>query len=155
MPKIFTRVMKNGVPFYPVLAIALGILVGALLNVILPLFIKGADSIFVYVYSASILPGMIPWFMILISHIRFRKLHPEKVEGHPFKMPGGTVASAITILFLLVVLVGMLFNKETVVSVVIGIIFLAAVTVYYLFADIIKMMDSEKLNRILNKSYYK
>ena len=38
--KIFTRVMKNGVPFYPVLAIALGILVGALLNVILPLFIK-------------------------------------------------------------------------------------------------------------------
>ena len=154
MPKIFTRVMKNGVPFYPVLAIALGILVGALLNVILPLFIKGADSIFVYVYSASILPGMIPWFMILISHIRFRKLHPEKVEGHPFKMPGGTVASAITILFLLVVLVGMLFNKETVVSVVIGIIFLAAVTVYY-FADIIKMMDSEKLNRILNKSYYK
>lgn len=124
MPKIFTRVMKNGVPFYPVLAIALGILVGALLNVILPLFIKGADSIFVYVYSASILPGMIPWFMILISHIRFRKLHPEKVEGHPFKMPGGTVASAITILFLLVVLVGMLFNKETVVSVVIGIIFL-------------------------------
>ena len=41
--------MKNGVPFYPVLAIALGILVGALLNVILPLFIKGADSIFVYV----------------------------------------------------------------------------------------------------------
>ena len=53
-------------------------------------------------------------------------------------MPGGTFASAITILFLLVVLVGMLFNKETVISVVIGIIFLAAVTVYYLFADIIK-----------------
>ena len=46
-------------------------------------------------------------------------------------MPGGTVASAITILFLLVVLVGMLFNKETVVSVVIGIIFLVMVTVYY------------------------
>ena len=39
-------------------------------------------------------------------------------------MPGGTFASAITILFLLVVLVGMLFNKETVISVVIGIIFL-------------------------------
>ena len=49
MPKIFTRVMKNGVPFYPVLAIALGILVGALLNVILPLFIKGAD-VFSYMF---------------------------------------------------------------------------------------------------------
>ena len=66
--------MKNGVPIWTVTAIAIGILVGALLNVILPLFIKGADSIFVYVYSASILPGMVPWFMILISHLRFRKI---------------------------------------------------------------------------------
>ena len=74
LPKFFRKVMKNGVPIWTVTAIAIGILVGALLNVILPLFIKGADSIFVYVYSASILPGMVPWFMILISHLRFRKI---------------------------------------------------------------------------------
>lgn len=60
MPKVFTKVMKNGVPFYTVFAVSMGILIGALLNVILPLIIDGADSIFVYVYSASILPGMIP-----------------------------------------------------------------------------------------------
>lgn len=66
MPKVFTKVMKNGVPFYTVFAVSMGILIGALLNVILPLIIDGADSIFVYVYSASILPGMIPWFMILV-----------------------------------------------------------------------------------------
>ncbi|MDN3166353.1 amino acid permease, partial [Enterococcus faecalis] len=72
MPKVFTKVMKNGVPFYTVFAVSMGILIGALLNVILPLIIDGADSIFVYVYSASILPGMIPWFMILFSHLRFR-----------------------------------------------------------------------------------
>ncbi|QSF52121.1 amino acid permease [Staphylococcus sp. SB1-57] len=131
LPKIFTKVMKNGVPLYTVLAISTGILIGALLNVILPMFIKGADSIFVYVYSASILPGMIPWFMILFSHIRFRKLHPEETKNHPFKMPGGMVASYLTIAFLVIVLIGMLFNKETVVSVVIGIIFLAIVTIYY------------------------
>lgn len=131
LPKIFTKVMKNGVPLYTVLAISTGILIGALLNVILPMFIKGADSIFVYVYSASILPGMIPWFMILFSHIHFRKLHPEETKNHPFKMPGGMVASYLTIAFLVIVLIGMLFNKETVVSVVIGIIFLAIVTIYY------------------------
>lgn len=74
LPKFFGKVMKNGVPLWTVLAIAIGILIGALLNVILPLFIKGADSVFVYVYSASILPGMVPWFMILISHLRFRKI---------------------------------------------------------------------------------
>ena len=49
MPKIFTRVMKNGVPFYPVLAIALGILVGALLNVILPYSLK-VQIVFSYMF---------------------------------------------------------------------------------------------------------
>ena len=144
MPKIFTKVMKNGVPVYTVMAVSLGILIGALLNVILPLLIKGADSIFVYVYSASILPGMIPWFMILFSHLRFRKLHPEQVEGHPFKMPGGAFSNYITIAFLVIVLIGMLFNKETVVSVLIGIVFLAAVTIYY-------FIRYNKNNRSVNK----
>lgn len=74
---------------------------------------------------------MIPWFMILFSHLRFRKLHPEEVKNHPFKMPGGAFANYLTIAFLILVLIGMLFNKETVVSVVIGIVFLAVVTLYY------------------------
>ncbi|MEI1763232.1 amino acid permease [Staphylococcus aureus] len=131
MPKIFTKTMRNGVPLYTVVAVSLGILIGALLNVILPLYIDGAKSIFVYVYSASILPGMIPWFMILFSHLRFRKLHPEEVEGHPFKMPGGAVTNYLTILFLILVLVGMVFNVETRISVLIGVIFLTIVTIYY------------------------
>lgn len=131
MPKIFTKIMRNGVPLYTVVTVSLGILIGALLNVILPLYIDGAKSIFVYVYSASILPGMIPWFMILFSHLRFRKLHPEEVEGHPFKMPGGAVSNYLTILFLILVLVGMVFNVETRISVLIGVIFLTIVTIYY------------------------
>ncbi|MDW4185803.1 amino acid permease [Staphylococcus saprophyticus] len=131
LPKFFGKVMKNGVPIWTVLAIAIGILIGALLNVILPLFIKGADSIFVYVYSASILPGMVPWFMILISHLRFRKNHPDELDGHPFKMPGGAITNYITMAFFIMVLIGMLFNKETVVSVVIGIIFLLFMTLFF------------------------
>ncbi|MBN6202438.1 amino acid permease [Staphylococcus saprophyticus] len=131
LPKFFGKVMKNGVPIWTVLAIAIGILIGALLNVILPLFIKGADSIFVYVYSASILPGMVPWFMILISHLRFRKNHPDELYGHPFKMPGGAITNYITMAFFIMVLIGMLFNKETVVSVVIGIIFLLFMTLFF------------------------
>ena len=38
-------------------------------------------------------------------------------------MPGGAFANYLTIAFLILVLIGMLFNKETVVSVVIGIVF--------------------------------
>lgn len=145
LPKFFGKVMKNGVPVWTVLAIATGILIGALLNVILPLFIKGADSVFVYVYSASILPGMVPWFMILISHLRFRKNHPEEVEGHPFKMPGGAFTNYITMAFFIMVLIGMLFNKETVVSVVIGIVFLLFITMFFFLKGYHKLSKDQQL----------
>ncbi|MEI5740205.1 gamma-aminobutyrate permease, partial [Staphylococcus aureus] len=56
---------------------------------------------------------------------------PEEVEGHPFKMPGGAVTNYLTILFLILVLVGMVFNVETRISVLIGVIFLTIVTIYY------------------------
>ncbi|HLR19208.1 MAG TPA: amino acid permease [Staphylococcus sp.] len=143
MPKFFTKVMKNGVPIWTVTAISIGILIGALLNVILPLFIKGADSVFVYVYSASILPGMVPWFMILISHLKFRKRSPELVEGHPFKMPGGSVTNYLTMAFFITVLIGMLFNKETVVSVVIGIVFLSSMAIFYFLKGYHKISEDE------------
>ncbi|MDW8542831.1 amino acid permease [Staphylococcus sp. KG4-3] len=145
LPKFFGTVMKNGVPMWTVLAIATGILIGALLNVILPLFIKGADSVFVYVYSASILPGMVPWFMILISHLRFRKNHPEELEGHPFKMPGGAFTNYITMAFFIMVLIGMLFNKETVVSVIIGIAFLLFMTMFFFLKGYHKLSKDQQL----------
>ncbi len=53
------------------------------------------------------------------------------MEGDPFKMPGGAVTNDSTILFLILVLVGMVFNVETRVSVLIGVIFLTIVTIYY------------------------
>ena len=80
MPRIFTKVMRTGVPFFAVLAISVGIFVGVILNIVLPLIIDGSENIFVYVYSASILPGMVPWFMILLSHIRFRKKSSRRIR---------------------------------------------------------------------------
>ncbi|MCR1873192.1 amino acid permease [Mammaliicoccus lentus] len=131
MPRIFTKVMRTGVPFFAVLAISVGIFVGVILNIVLPLIIDGSENIFVYVYSASILPGMVPWFMILLSHIRFRKNHPEELDGHPFKMPGAPFTNYITLAFFVLVLIGMLFNAETRVSVIIGIVFLSLMIVIY------------------------
>ena len=52
--------------------------------------------------------------MILISHIRFENYIQNRLKNHPFKMPGGTISSVMTIIFLLIVLIGMLFNKDTV-----------------------------------------
>lgn len=131
MPRIFTKVMKTGVPFFAVLAISIGIFVGVILNIVLPLVIDGSENIFVYVYSASILPGMVPWFMILFSHIQFRRNHSDEIKDHPFKMPFAPYSNYLTLGFFILVLIGMLFNLETRVSVIIGIVFLSVITIVY------------------------
>ncbi|VEA44253.1 amino acid permease [Salmonella enterica subsp. enterica] len=68
----------------PVAGVALSILillVGSCLNYIIP----NPQRVFVYVYSASVLPGMVPWFVILISQLRFRRAHKEAIADHPFR----------------------------------------------------------------------
>ncbi|CAN2253489.1 amino acid permease [Bacillus vallismortis] len=127
-PKFFTKISRNGVPLYGTIAVMIGLAVGVVLNYIAP------PKIFVYVYSASVLPGMIPWFVILISHIGFKKAKGAALDKHPFKMPFAPFTNYVTIAFLLMVLVGMWFNDDTRISLVVGVIFLALVVIsYYVF----------------------
>jgi len=127
-PKFFTKISRNGVPLYGTIAVLIGLAIGVVLNYIAP------PNIFVYVYSASVLPGMIPWFVILLSHIGFRKAKGAEIDKHPFKMPFAPVTNYLTIGFLLMVLVGMWFNNDTRVSLIVGVIFLAVVAAsYYAF----------------------
>ncbi|MCY7781775.1 MULTISPECIES: amino acid permease [unclassified Bacillus (in: firmicutes)] len=127
-PKFFTKISRNGVPLYGTIAVLIGLAVGVVLNYIAP------PKIFVYVYSASVLPGMIPWFIILISHIGFRKAKGAALDHHPFKMPFAPFTNYVTIAFLLMVLVGMWFNDDTRISLIVGVIFLALVVIsYYVF----------------------
>ncbi len=46
-------------------------------------------------------------------------------------MPGGAVTNYLTILFLILVFIGVGINVETRISVLIGVIFLTIVTIYY------------------------
>ena len=127
-PKIFTKLSSNGVPLLSTIGVLIGLAVGIILSYIAP------KNLFVYVYSASVLPGMIPWFVILISQIRFRKAEGDKMDKHPFKMPFTPVSNYLTIAFLVLILIAMWFNKDTRVSLVVGIIFLALISIsYYAF----------------------
>lgn len=131
LPHKFTLLGRNGIPIYSVLAVSFGILLGVILNVVLPLIYKDASSIFVKVFSASILPGMIPWFVILVSQIKFRKVHQEKYADHPFKMPFSPYTNYLTLFFLFVVLIFMFLNSETRVSVIVGVIFILFLVIIY------------------------
>lgn len=131
LPKRFLKLNRHGVPFYAVGAISLGILIGVILNAILPLVYPQAGNVFVLVYSSSVLPGMVPWFVILISQIAFRKQHAEKMATHPFKMPWSPYSNYITLAMLCVTLVFMFINPETRISLIVGLIFLVLMIVIY------------------------
>lgn len=127
LPAAMAKVSRHGVPVAGVaLSIAI-LLIGSCLNYIIP----NPQRVFVYVYSASVLPGMVPWFVILISQLRFRRAHKDAMISHPFRSIMFPWANYLTMAFLVCVLIGMYLNEDTRMSLFVGIIFLLAVTLVY------------------------
>ena len=86
-PKTFGHVSKRIVPSHAIIGITSGIFIGFMLNVLAQFLNKSLANIFVIVYSSSVLPGMVAWFVILLAELRFRRKNPHLMENHPFKLP--------------------------------------------------------------------
>ena len=127
----FSKLSKRVVPNVAILTIAGWILVGFVLNTILTQMSKTASNLFVIVYSASVLPGMVPWFVILISELHFRKQNPNLMENHPFKMPLFPLYNYFATAALLLILAFMFINPDTRISVSVGVIFLVIMSIIY------------------------
>ena len=86
-PKTFKYVSKRIVPSHAIIGITSVIFLGFMLNVIIQFFNKSLANVFVIIYSSSVLPGMVAWFVILLAELRFRRKNPHLMEKHPFKLP--------------------------------------------------------------------
>ena len=127
LPVALTKLSASGVPVNCIAITIICLLVGSALNYLIP----NPQQVFVYVYSASVLPGMMPWFVVLISQIYFRRAHKEAMKTHTFKSFMFPYVNYLTIGFLICVLVGMGINPDTRISLLVGMIFLAAVSLCY------------------------
>lgn len=127
VPAFLGSVSKSGVPVYGIALSIAVLLIGSCLNYLIP----NPEQVFVYVYSASVLPGMVPWFVVLISQLRFREAHAEKLKDHPFKSILFPYTNYLTLAFLACVLVGMAINPDTRISLLVGGIFIAAISLIY------------------------
>ncbi|HHR5901775.1 TPA: bifunctional threonine/serine APC transporter ThrP [Providencia alcalifaciens] len=127
LPSSLLKLTKNGVPARCVGFTILCLVAGSSLNYIIP----NPEQVFVYVYSASVLPGMVPWLVILTSQLRFRKQNQQHMAGHTFKSILFPWVNYATLLFLACVLVGMAINPETRLSLIVGAIFLLTVSGLY------------------------
>lgn len=141
LPASLTKLSANGVPVNCIAVTIACLLVGSGLNYLIP----NPQAVFVYVYSASVLPGMVPWFVVLISQLYFRRAHKEAIKTHSFKSIMFPYVNYLTIAFLVCVLIGMGINPDTRISLLVGAIFLAAVSLcYFVFGMHKKHHPAEK-----------
>ena len=106
-PKTFGKLSKRIVPDRAIVGITSGILIGFILNLIMSTMNKSMGELFVVVYSSSVLPGMVAWFVILISELKFRKNNSHLMAEHPFKLPLYPYSNYFAFAMLLVIVVFM------------------------------------------------
>ena len=131
-PQIFHHISKRIVPDRAIMGISSGIFIGFILNSIASQFNHSAQDLFVIVFSSSVLPGMIPWFVILLAELRFRKHNAELLKDHPFTLPLYPFSNYFAFVMLLVIVAFMFINPETRISVIAGAVVLILAAVVYL-----------------------
>ena len=130
-PRILSKVSKHKIPNVAILAISFGIFLGFILNMIMSALNKSMANLFVIIFSSSILPGMVPWFVILLAELRFRENNPDILKDHPFKLPLYPFSNYLALFSLIVIVLFMFINPDTRVSVSIGAgLLLIAIIVY-------------------------
>ena len=131
-PNTFGKLSKRIVPDRAIVGITSGILIGFILNLIMSTMNKSMGELFVVVYSSSVLPGMVAWFVILISELKFRKNNSHLMAEHPFKLPLYPYSNYFAFAMLLVIVVFMFINPETRISVGVGAGVLVLASIVYM-----------------------
>lgn len=125
-PKAYSKLNKNGVPSFAVIATAGALLVGVLLNYIVP------AKVFIWVTSISTFGAIWTWAMILLSQIRFRKgLSLEQKQGLKYKMPLYPFTSYLSLAFLIGVVALMAYFPDTRIALIVGPLWLVILVVFY------------------------
>ena len=138
-PKTFGYVSKRIVPSHAIIGITSGIFVGFMLNVLAQFLNKSLANVFVIVYSSSVLPGMVAWFVILLAELRFRRKNPHLMENHPFKLPLYPYSNYFALIMMAAMIRFRSFNPETQISVAVG----AAVLIIAALVYVVKHRKDE------------
>jgi amino acid transporter, AAT family len=125
-PDKFGKLTKNGVPGIAVLASAGVLLLGVVLNYIVP------AKVFTWVTSIATFGAIWTWAVILLSQIRFRKsLKQHEQKKLKYKVPFFPFTSYLSLAFLAFVIVLMAYGSDTRIAVIIGPLWLGFLTLFY------------------------
>ncbi|MDB6160360.1 MAG: D-serine/D-alanine/glycine transporter [Gammaproteobacteria bacterium] len=107
-PKAFGRLSKRHVPAVGVHASAAVMLIGVILNYMVP------KEVFTWVTSISLIGTLWTWIIIMYSHSKYRQAAQEgRVRAVSYKMPAWPFANWAVIIFLLIVAAMFALDADT------------------------------------------
>jgi amino acid transporter, AAT family len=125
-PKKLGMVNKNGVPSKAVLVTAGALLIGVVLNYLVP------AKVFTWVTAISTFGAIWTWSMILLSQIKYRKgLTKEQLGGLKYKMPLFPFTSYFALAFLILVVGLMAYFPDTRIALIVGPLWLGILVAFY------------------------
>ncbi|MGJ7910199.1 alanine permease AlaP [Neobacillus sp. LXY-1] len=137
-PKRFGKVTRNGVPGMAVLASAAALLIGVVLNYVVP------AKVFTWVTSIATFGAIWTWGIILLSQIRYRKtLRPDEIKQLKYKVPLFPISSYVALAFLALVIGLMAYDADTRIALFIGPLWLIFLTVFYYAKGFHKRVPTE------------
>ncbi|REF27038.1 histidine:proton symporter (AAT family) [Xenorhabdus cabanillasii] len=141
-PESFKKLTSNGVPWMTVLVMITVLLLGVLLNYLLP------DDIFILIASVATFATVWVWLMILLSHVAMRrKMSAEEVKTLKFPVPMWPIAPAMTIVFMSAVILLLGFFDQTRDALYVGAGWVIALTLAYFFGVKKKIVVSHLSNQ--------
>jgi len=128
-PAAFATTSSNGVPRKALLLSIFALLLGVLLNYLVP------EKVFVWVTSIATFGAIWTWVMILLAQLKFRKsLSPAEQKALKYRMWLYPVSSYLALAFLVLVVGLMAYFPDTRIALYVGPVFLVLLTVlFYVF----------------------
>jgi len=125
-PRIFQKLSRNGVPWMTVVVMAGVLLIGVVLNYLIP------ENVFMIIASIATFATVWVWLMILLSQVAMRrKLSTAEIKALDFPVWGWPYAPAFAIGFMVFILVMMGYFPDSRPAIYVGITWLALLTIAY------------------------
>ncbi|MGF6152521.1 amino acid permease [Pseudomonas fluorescens] len=126
-PKGFARLSRNGVPWMTVVVMSVALLLGVLLNYLIP------ENVFLLIASIATFATVWVWLMILFTQVAMRRsMTPEQVAQLKFPVPFWPYAPMAAIAFMLFVFGVLGYFPDTQAALIVGVVWIVLLVLAYL-----------------------
>lgn len=106
-PRSMRHLTGSHVPYQATIFSAAVLLITVVLNYVMP------ESVFVMITSISTFCFIFIWAIMVICHLKYRKLRPDLVKENNFKMPLYPVSNYLILAFFVFILVMLAYSPDT------------------------------------------